>query len=89
MNTFSTSIINSDYDLITSKTLISELLSFKINHLNLKKFGEQERFGQVSEHTQNRLNELQKAKQELNNWLEQLDQDGTIHISLELKIKKI
>lgn len=89
MEKHSTKLIDGKFTLVEAKKLLSQLLSYKINYHQMEKFGHEERFGTVGEHSAKRIKELTEEKTALANWLSSLGEEKKISITCNIQLKTI
>lgn len=70
MMSHSTQLIDSTLSAERAKSILSKLLTSKINFHANEKFSNEERFGEDREHSQKRISELTAEKSLLINWLD-------------------
>lgn len=89
MTKHTTKLIEGIFSHDKAKSLLTELLSYKINYHQLRKFSNEERFGRDCEHSENRITELTKEKQELTEWLNSLKRTDTVEILCTIKMQAL
>lgn len=89
MKKHTTKLIEGKFSHSKAKSLLTELLSYKINYHQLRKFSNEERFGRDCEHSENRITELTKEKQELTEWLNSLENTDTVNILCNINMQAL
>ena len=77
-------LIDGQFERDKARTLLVSLLNYKINYHELQKFSDQVRFGKDKENSEKRIQELNKEKQELINWLNTLDKTSILDINCNI-----
>lgn len=87
MHTRSIKLIDGEFTPARAKTLLLELIQYKINFHKVEKFSNEFRYGEDREHSENRINELTDEKYGLMAWLELMEKtEGfRIHCSIEVE----
>lgn len=86
MKTHQTKLMEGAFTKESAKTLLVELLSYKIRYHQLKKFSDDERFGTDIDHSEKRMHELAQSRDELVAWLDSIDSSAVaIHCDIQIR----
>jgi len=88
MKTHETKLMEGAFTKESAKTLLVELLSYKIRYHQLKKFSDDERFGTDIDHSEKRMHELMEAREELVQWLDSLN-GSAVSINCDIQIRSL
>ncbi len=87
MNTHNATLINGTFNPQDAASVVLEMLSFKIRYHQLRLHSHQERFGEDTEHAQNRIKELTKERKDLIQWLETIGPNQLLDIQCQINIR--
>lgn len=82
-------LIRGNFSKEKAKILLLEFLSHKINYHQMQKFSNEERFGKDIEHSEKRIKELLKEKQDLTAWIDTLEESDIIKINCNIAMQVI
>lgn len=88
MASYDLKLIDNTYSAEDAKEVLSSLINDKIKFLNLQIFSNGERFGEDTEHLENRVKSLQAEREKLFTLIEQAAKDGkslSIHCDVQVK----
>jgi hypothetical protein len=86
MNSHKTKLIDGSFSLEDAKSVLLEMISYKISHHQKKKHSNEERFGADTDHSEKRIVELSTERQELNAWFSTLGKDARVRITGNIEI---
>ncbi len=89
MNNHSTKLIEGTFSVASAKVLLLELISYKINFHKMKKFSNEIRYGEDLDHSEKRITELTREKEELEKWFLLLKNEDTLKITSRINIEVI
>lgn len=84
-----TKLIQGIFTVEKAKYILLELINQKIKFHSLKKFSNEERFGEDCDNSLNRINELVKEREELLNWLNKLTNAEKLKIESNIHLEQI
>ena len=87
MEKHTSKLIQGEFNRDKAKTLLFELFSYKINYHRMQKFSDEERFGKDREHSETRIRELLKERQELMDWINGLKDSDMLDIRCDVKLE--
>ena len=80
-------LIEGNFSHEKAQKLLLELIHYKLNFHKLEKFTNEIRYGEDKEHSDKRIRELTKEKQELAAWLNALDKSYKINILCNIEVQ--
>ncbi len=89
MNKHNIKLIDGNFSHEKAKSILIELLDYKIGIHSAEKFSNNIRFGKDREHSQKRIKQLTDAKQGMTQWLESIQTTDKIKIKCNINIEII
>lgn len=89
MNKHKVKLIDGDFSHDKAKSILIELLDYKINIHSAEKFSNNIRFGKDLEHSQKRIKQLTDAKHKMTQWLDSMQTTDKIKINCNINIEII
>ncbi|CAM3485225.1 hypothetical protein FLLO111716_13695 [Flavobacterium longum] len=89
MKTHYTDLIHGDFSRDSAKTLLFDLIQYKINFHHLQEFSDEERNGEISTHSKKRMEELAGEKEALKDFLDALEVQDQVRINCIVTLQTI
>lgn len=86
MSSHTTKLIDGNFSVEDAKSVLLEMISYKISHHQKKKHSNEERFGSDMDHSEKRILELSTERQDLNAWFKSLSPDAKVRIIGNIEI---
>jgi hypothetical protein len=86
MRSHKTKLIDGAFSVEDAKSVLLEMLSYKISHHQKKKHSNEERFGADLDHSEKRIAELSTERQDLNAWFDNISKDAKVRIIGNIEI---